>query len=440
MKKHMKWIVCLLLVVMTGAGWKTLLENQTDREVEFQTAYQEAQEKKAEGLLYTSLEEYQKALKIKSEDAVWQEVAGVCSEYYNEAPGLDRLDHALSVLDEGISVAPQVTLLWETAVGICMEAQDYKDAKKYLAKAEDASTWSDTLDRQQRTLRYTFKEGFAAVDQIGSYSEGSYTVVVNGLWGRLEADGSALTDETYLYISPANADGTAVMVDQDGRAALCDTQGNGLVLITPAPDAAGRPGEDGSLFVKSGEEARYIDAEGTVVLDGLEDASNFSAGMAAVKRDGMWQLIKADGSAASPALFEDVKITAAGDWSRGGTMLAKEDGAYHIYRSLEGPVSGFACDDMDIPTEDGLYAFSQDGLWGFVDSEGKVVIEPSYEAARSFSNGLAAVRQNGEWGFITPQDELVIDYQFKDVDYFTDQGTCMVAREANAWKVIEFVV
>ena len=102
-------------------------------------------------------------------------------------------------------------------------------------------------------------------------------------------------------------------------------------------------------------------------------------------------------------------------------------------------MSGFACDDMDIPTEDGLYAFAKNGLWGFVDSDGKVVIQPTYEAAKSFSNGLAAVRQNGKWGFITPQNELVINYQFADVDYFTDKGTCMIAREANAWKVIEFV-
>ena len=439
MKKHKKWIICLLLIAMTGVGWKTLLENRTNRETAFQAAYQEALDKRAEGLFYTSLEEYQEALKIKSEDAVWQEVAAVCREYYNEAPGLDRLNYVLSVLNHGINAAPQVSQLWETAVGICMDAQDYKNAKKYLAKAEDASFWSDTLDRQQRTLQYTFKEGFTTVDQIGSYSEGSYTVVVDGLWGRLNADGSALTDEKYLYIGPANADGAAVMVDQNGRAALCDAQGNGLALIEPAPEKVGRLGEDGLLFVKNGAAARYIDAEGAAKLDGFEDASNFSGGMAAVKRDHMWQLIKTDGSEASSARFEDIKITAVGDWVSGGTMLARQEGAYHIYRSLEEPVSGFACDDMDIPTEDGLYAFAKNGLWGFVDSDGKVVIQPTYEAAKSFSNGLAAVRQNGKWGFITPQNELVINYQFADVDYFTDKGTCMIAREANAWKVIEFV-
>lgn len=50
--------------------------------------------------------------------------------------------------------------------------------------------------------------------------------------------------------------------------------------------------------------------------------------------------------------------------------------------------------------------------WGYIDVSGKVVIQPKYERARSFSGGLAAVRQDGKWGFINQSGELIISFSF----------------------------
>lgn len=38
------------------------------------------------------------------------------------------------------------------------------------------------------------------------------------------------------------------------------------------------------------------------------------------------------------------------------------------------------------------------GKWGFVNNDGKTVIEPKFDEAMSFSNGLAAVRSGDKWG------------------------------------------
>jgi len=38
-----------------------------------------------------------------------------------------------------------------------------------------------------------------------------------------------------------------------------------------------------------------------------------------------------------------------------------------------------------------LIAFKNNNKWGFVNEEGKIVIEPQYDNAKSFSYGLAAV-------------------------------------------------
>lgn len=43
------------------------------------------------------------------------------------------------------------------------------------------------------------------------------------------------------------------------------------------------------------------------------------------------------------------------------------------------------------PFSDGMAAVQKNGLWGFIDSTGKLVIEPQFDRVEDFSDGLAAV-------------------------------------------------
>ncbi|MEP7355078.1 MAG: WG repeat-containing protein [Acidobacteriota bacterium] len=60
------------------------------------------------------------------------------------------------------------------------------------------------------------------------------------------------------------------------------------------------------------------------------------------------------------------------------------------------------------------------GKWGFADSSGKVVIAPSFQDEREFSNGLAAVMISDRWGYIDQKGKFVIPAQFNEVRDFTD--------------------
>jgi len=53
------------------------------------------------------------------------------------------------------------------------------------------------------------------------------------------------------------------------------------------------------------------------------------------------------------------------------------------------------------------------GLYGYVDSSGKWLIEPKFEYARPFHEGLAAVAErNGSWGYIRPDGSYAIQPQY----------------------------
>lgn len=60
------------------------------------------------------------------------------------------------------------------------------------------------------------------------------------------------------------------------------------------------------------------------------------------------------------------------------------------------------------------------GIWGYLDINGNMVIEPQYDDARIFSEGLAPVEIEGRWGYIDIHGNMVIDLQFEDAGIFSE--------------------
>jgi hypothetical protein len=71
------------------------------------------------------------------------------------------------------------------------------------------------------------------------------------------------------------------------------------------------------------------------------------------------------------------------------------------------------------PFYDDLASVIIDGLYGFMDKEGKIVIEPKYYSCGAFSEGLAPVTlDKSKWGYINKQGQIVIDLQFDSAESF----------------------
>ena len=95
-------------------------------------------------------------------------------------------------------------------------------------------------------------------------------------------------------------------------------------------------------------------------------------------------------------------------FENGVAFADKEDG--RIYFDLQGR-------EVERPEykEDpnALHARYKDGRYGFVDSEGKLVIPYQYDFALDFSDGMALVCDENGWiGYINTKGELVIPYQY----------------------------
>ncbi|MBU0763653.1 MAG: WG repeat-containing protein [Bacteroidetes bacterium] len=93
----------------------------------------------------------------------------------------------------------------------------------------------------------------------------------------------------------------------------------------------------------------------------------------------------------------------------------------------------------DYPSE-GLFRIEKDGLLGFADMDGNVVIKPKFRAAWPFHQGLAAfsydcehVQQDeytlwkgGKWGFVGKNGDIVIEPQYDFISEDFEQGEALV--------------
>ncbi len=94
------------------------------------------------------------------------------------------------------------------------------------------------------------------------------------------------------------------------------------------------------------------------------------------------------------------------------------------------------------PFHEGLASFqpSRESGVGFIDKTGKLVIEPQFASAESFSEGLAAVavatgKDRYKWGYIDRTGRLVLNAKYDDVSRFSE-GRAAV-RVGEFWGVIK---
>jgi len=87
------------------------------------------------------------------------------------------------------------------------------------------------------------------------------------------------------------------------------------------------------------------------------------------------------------------------------------------------------------PYQEGLAAVltgsasDDEGLWGYIDKQGRMAIAPAYADAEPFQNGLAAVRQGKLWGYIDPKGQWAIEPRYANATGFNAEGSALVEED-----------
>jgi len=76
-------------------------------------------------------------------------------------------------------------------------------------------------------------------------------------------------------------------------------------------------------------------------------------------------------------------------------------------------------------------------VYGVLDTAGVYVVEPKYEQCLDYSNGMSAFCKNGMWGFLDKEGKEAIDPTFYKAFSFSSDNTAVVEIEPNKYKYID---
>ncbi len=422
--KKIRIALSVVLILAVCAAWAVQLAGVGNIGADYNRYVESAEEYMTRSLYQKAAESYKSALQLKEDKEIRDAWIEAGQAAYND--GVMTKGQFADTLSEACDIYPKNAAYWEMLMELYLQNSDYQSAHSAYAKSQRAGAKSEKLTELGITVDYSFSASNKEYKSFFRSPDGYYTLQDEKAWGVMGPDSEWLYECDYQYISPVSDDRAALYVSEKGQRIV---DGSGVVqAIVAEPITLSRAVSDGLLPVcdESGS-WRYLNCEdSTYGTASYEDASAYRNGIAAVQTSGVWKLIGMDGEQVSGQSFDDILLYGNGDYTCSDRMVASVNGRYNLYNAKGEEVKSLNVRKADVFLNDYIAFQDDSGKWGFMDADGKTVIEPQFAEAKSFSDGLAAVSDGTHWGYIDHQGRLVIDYQFLEADYFTEDGVAFV--------------
>ena len=432
--KQTHLLIIVLFVLLGLIGWGSAIVDSVGGEnEEYNNHVALAEDYFERGLYQKSAKEYENALTLVNTQDGYAKLLAAYQARYEESESI--YDDYLSAAEMAVTYYPECPEFVLTLAQLHVDAGSYRAAYKAVKNALEAGMTDERVAVMAVRIAYSYEFQWSEYKEYIGCVNGYYAVRQYDLWDYMTPDGSIEDLGEFLLAGPVGEDAVRLCVTKN-RTILTDADEivQGIVHLTA--EKAGVYAE-GLIPVMSEGVYAYYDLLGDKKFGSFEEAGTFQNGKAAVCSNGKWYFIDNTGNPVSGETYEHIVLNVDGTYLKNEIMLAKKNGAYHIYNAEGEQVGTFAADNVDVVTDNGWIAFCKNDKWGYVNTAGEEMIAPAYEGAKSFSYGLAAIYDGEFWGFINENNALVIGCQFLEADYFNEEGSCMVCTEEVEVIVVE---
>ena len=419
----------LVIMALLALAWTRIPQVQSA------TQKQEDLIEKASGFIddkayVTAIELLEQAITYRTDKSV--EAEEMLKMAYLAAGDYDRSYTAL--LAKQMSAINAPAQVFREAADYYLEREKLGDALSVL-KDGVKKTGDSELIRLYEQERYVYTEAKTTFEYVTDFYGGYIQVQRGGLWGIANRFGKPLLPCEYEKVSTFSDGRAIVMLDGEIYAVNNMNKRTALLKGENAVDF-GNPAQN-RLAIKlangSWKRATPDFAFGTTEFD---EIGTYSEGYAAVKQNGKWGVINIAGDYFIRAEHDEIILDSLGRCYGQKAVFLKDGGIVSLY--VDGKkIENISFDDAHPFNADGYAAIKQNGKWGFVNTSGEIVIEPSYEQALSFNGHLAAVEQDGLWGYLAKTGSFGIEPQFLDARSFSE-GNAPVLTESG-WVIISLV-
>lgn len=452
--KNNKILIIIMVIVLNLISVVSVCQSAIGGNNKYNNAIESARKLSEQSLCSQSIEKYNEAVAIKDTPELRNEMLAVYEKGIDSGEFDQMYDIFVSV--KGIlDVYPKDSNMYAAVCKFLIKYEQYEDAVTLLKKAKSIKIFNDELDEITDSVRFIYKMNYSMYSGVKKASDGIFTVQNENSYSFIGDSSEAnlgggysyasTFSEGYAFVKKTNADGkeATFIIDKNGVRQFYLS--NDVISSSGAGKCYDANGKEILLYsCLEGDKYQYYNSDGESVLQQYSFAGRFKNGVAAVEEsEGKWHIIDGTGKYISDIVFSDVILNDSDECAPGGLIIAAVNGKYKIYHLSNDKsmnfsiteVENFSCDGADA-FAGGYSAFKSGGLWGYVDSDGKIVIEPQYEAAKSFSNGMAAVFSDESWNFINSENKKVITENFEDANYLSDSGKCFVKKDGY-WSYIE---
>lgn len=316
-----------------------------------------------------------------------------------------------------------------------LEAAEYYLALNKIAnglsvlKIGIEATGSQVLIDVYEDNRYVYKMGYNVYADVSDYYNGLICVKVADSWGLASTDGTLLI--SCLYDKVSTYSNGEMIVQQDDEIFAVNSDGNRIALLkTAATDFTNYA--NNRLAVKT--TGGWIFANGDLAVGSTvyEEIGMFSDGYVAVKLDGNWILQDTSGETLTEESYDEIYLNDLGEAYNQGCFFAKEGSTIYLISETEAIATDF--EDVKPFEDSGYAAVKQNGKWGFIDTNGELVISCQFDDAKSFGGHLAAVKIDENWGYVSLLGEVVIEPQYINAKTFS--GKYAPVETIDGWEFI----
>ena len=434
--KVFRIIIAVFAVVLLSFAWFNAFKTAGGDTKEYQSYISEgdiAFEKTHYQEAYIA---YEKALNIKPNEALQNKIIEAYRLRYEETSDYTDLDSLMTAYSGAVSRFPKNTEYYENLMRMKMSDSQYNDAMKTYNAAKSNGAVNDEINKLYEQLLTVFSERRLNITEIKYADNGFYIGSNGGGWRWIKDNFKTTSNQYYTVMGPVGDDKIFFSVDPEGKAEFLDTIGIVRGKVKDTVTEAGMYSE-GKTPVRIKDNYSYIDLDGNVLFGSYAYAGTFKNGRACVQNDNeKWIIIDSEGKQVSSLEFDDVvtdlyERCAIGE--KRDKIIAKKDGKYRIYDLDLSNITGeLPYEYVGKYTNDRIFAVRTGGKYGFADMDGKVIIEPSFEDAKSFSNGLAAVKADGYWSLIARSGKTVINGKYTEMLYVDASGRCPVIAESSS--------
>ena len=267
------------------------------------------------------------------------------------------------------------------------------------------------------------------IELIAFYKDGLYAIA--------DLAGNLLSGYEYEYID-FFSDGYAVVRKEGGKWGYIDPTGN--EVISAEYDWA-FSFHNGLASVRKDDKNLFIDKTGKLAFENGGLGFDKSYNVTGISDEhGKWGALDRNGNIIIPMQYYYLSINGEDGliWVAEETDSGWATGWFDVFGNVVVPVEARQEGPFGSGAAEGFISiFNTDTLsWGYADYKGNIVINLKYaDAVGNFNSGLAPVQhQNGLWGYINSSGEMIVPYSYDEAQEFRN-GYAWVKKDGK-WGIL----